>query len=430
MPSSPPLRWTDLAGARVGIWGLGAEGEASRRRLDAMGVPAVLVDDHAGRGALVTGSGGLEALGSCEVVLKSPGISRYRPDVTSLEGGGTAVVGGLGLWLEGADRDRVICVTGTKGKSTTVSVMGHLMRRLGKSCFIGGNLGDPPWDPDAPTDVDAWVIETSSFQVTDLWSGPPVVGVTSLHPDHLDWHGTEEQYFRDKLSLCTLPGVRTVIANGDDPLLRARLGPRVDFVSDLGESWISTLGLRGAHNRINALLARALLSAFGVSAVDDPIALDTAATGFEGLPSRLQTIATIDGVEFVDDSLSTNVLPTVAALSVFDNRRVALLVGGYDRDIDYSPLASYIAAREQPLLVLCMPDSGERIRAAIEAKVRSRNVEVESCGDLDDAVGRGFSWAQPDGVVLLSPAAPSFGRFANYAARASAFVAAAYRCST
>ena len=433
MPSSPPLRWADLAGARVGLWGLGTEGAASRRLLATMGVAPICVEDRPeSPDVLAIGAGGLEALSGCEVVVKSPGVSRYRPEVEALEAAGVAVVGGLGLWLEGADRDRVICVTGTKGKSTTVSILGHLLTGLGRPAFTGGNLGYAPFDPDAPDDIDTWVIEVSSYQATDLWSAPPVVGVTSLHADHVDWHGSAARYYADKLSLCTKPGAQHVVANGTDPLLRAHermLGPAPRWVvptHGADEWWVAALGLRGEHNHTNAVIAGACLIAYGV--VASPDALAAAAAGFDGLPSRLRSILTVDGVEFVDDSLSTNVLPTIAALSVFPDRRVALLVGGFDRRIDYGPLAACLATRATPLLVVALPDNGARIEEAIAGC--SPMVEVVRAAGLDDAVPRAWRWARPDGVVLLSPAAPSFGRFTDYRARAAAFAAAAARCET
>jgi UDP-N-acetylmuramoylalanine--D-glutamate ligase len=423
---SSSLTWPDLVGLRVGLWGLGAEGTASRRKLASLSktAPILVEDTPHDAGILALHEGGMDALGACDVVIKSPGVSRYRPEVAALESAGAAVVGGLGLWLEGVDRDRVVCVTGTKGKSTTVSILGHLLTRLGRTCFIGGNLGSPPFDPDAPTDVDVWAIEVSSFQVMDLWSAPPVVAVTSLHPDHLDWHGTAERYFTDKLSLCTKPGALHVIANGADALLRehASLLGDPEWVMPGGDAWIGALGLRGEHNRMNALIAARCLHHLGID--DD---LEMAAAGFEGLPSRLRSVATVGGVEFVDDSLSTNVLPTMAAVSVFPERRLALLVGGYDRQIDYAPLAHHLRERTAPTLVLTMPDNGDRIGASLKASTSldaSTSLEVERGDDLDTAVRRAWEWAQPDGVVLLSPAAPSFGRFADYRARSEAFMRA------
>jgi UDP-N-acetylmuramoylalanine--D-glutamate ligase len=453
----PKICWSDLRGARVGLWGLGVEGTASLARLLMMGVEPVLVDDRPpphdvnGLPVFATADSGLAALEHCDVVVKAPGISRYRPDVAKLEARGIPVAGGLGLWLAGADADRVVCITGTKGKSTTTAITGHLLGQLGYSCMTGGNIGRPPWDPALDgTAYDYWVIETSSYQATDLPCSPPVVAVTSLHPDHLDWHGGVDQYYRDKLSACSQPGADLTIANGDSDLLRertAQLGPRVRWIcaaDDPGGDWMTPLRLLGAHNRRNALIARACLAALGVPQAADDGALRAAAAGFEHLSHRLQPVGTVDGVTFVDDSLSTNVLPTLAAMDAFPGRRVALIAGGHDRGIDYAPLAAGLAPRAAPTLVLTLPDSGPRIAAAIAERSRPPSgtstappaaspaparLEVRECDDLDTAVRAGFAWARPDGIVLLSPAAPSFGVFRNYRDRGEAFARAMRACA-
>ena len=425
----PKLSWSDLSGARAGVWGLGREGHASLRKLRALGADPVLVDDHpADPGVLATGDGGLAALESCDVVVKTPGLSRYRPEVARLEGLGIPVAGGLGLWLAETDPDRVLCVTGTKGKSTTASVTGHLLTGLGYKCLVGGNIGVVPYDPAEQTDFDYWVIEVSSYQATDLPCTPPVTAVTSLHPDHLDWHGGVQRYYRDKLSMCTQPGADLTVANGDSEVLRQHerlLGPRVEWVSqddEPGADWMAPLGLLGRHNRRNALIARRCLAALGVPGASDEDALRAAAVGYQGLPSRLAPVGTIAGVTFVDDSLATNVLPTLAALDAFPGRRIALIVGGHDRGIDYAPLAAGVLARSAPTLVLTLPDSGPRIRAEIERA--AAGFSVTDCSGLEEAVAAGFRWARPDGVVLLSPAAPSFGRFRDYRDRSEAFACA------
>jgi UDP-N-acetylmuramoylalanine--D-glutamate ligase len=131
-------------------------------------------------------------------------------------------------------------------------------------------------------------------------------------------------------------------------------------------------------------------------------------------------------VEFVDDGLSTNVLPAQAALAAFDDRRVALLVGGHDRGVDYAPLAETLAARAAPTLVVTMPDNGTRIGDAVRT-VSDGRVEVVDAANLEAAVAAAVDWAAPGGVVLLSPAAPSFGRFGDYRERSAAFAAAAAR---
>jgi UDP-N-acetylmuramoylalanine--D-glutamate ligase len=351
------------------------------------------------------------------------------------------LVGGLGLWLYEADVSRVVCITGTKGKSTASAVLGHLLRGLGYRAMIGGNFGAAPYDPEHAGTYDYWVIEVSSYTATDLAVSPPVTAVTSLHPDHLPWHGTVERYYRDKLSATSQPGAERCVANGDSDLLRERtglLGPKVEWVCEAdepGATWMEPLGLPGRHNRRNALIARRVLAAAGIAADDDSLtraaaddaALARAAAGFAPLPSRLSTVGTVDGVAFIDDSLSTNVLPTLAALDAFPGRRIALIVGGQDRGIDYAPLAVGVLARQAPTLVLTLPDSGPRISATITAATPAGVggfSGVVDCPDLDVAVAEGLAWARPDGIVLLSPAAPSFGHFRDYRDRGDQFAAA------
>jgi UDP-N-acetylmuramoyl-L-alanine---L-glutamate ligase len=441
MHMRPKISWSELRGCRVGVWGLGVEGRASIRKLASLGVEPVLVDDQPdpagadGRPVLATAAGGLDALAACDVVVKTPGISRYRADLRALEDRGVPVAGGLGLWLQEAPLDRVVCVTGTKGKSSTTAIAGHLLNRFGYRCMTGGNIGQPPYDPAVDqSGYDFWVIETSSYQATDLASSPPVVAVTSLHPDHLPWHQGVDNYYRDKLSACSQPGADLTVANGDSDLIRERrslLGPRVEWVhadDDPQSDWMTPLGLLGVHSRRNALIARACLRALGVPEAGDEDKLRAAAADFEGLASRLQVIGSVAGVMFVDDSLSTNVLPTLAAMDAFAGQRVALIAGGQDRGIDYTPLAVGLSARQAPTLVLTVPDSGPRILAAMSAEPPSAAAAV-ACADLEDAVRQGFAWAQPDGVVLLSPAAPSFGHFRNYRDRGDAFARAMAACS-
>jgi UDP-N-acetylmuramoylalanine--D-glutamate ligase len=429
MPSSPPRTFADLAGARVGIFGFGMEGRTTLARLATLGAtPATIVDDEpVDPSVVVTGEGGLDALLGCEVVVKAPGISRYRDDVVALVDAGVEVVGALGLWLEEHGAPGVVGVTGTKGKSTTVNIAGHLARGLGRRPFVGGNIGRPPWDPAVDWSAhDLVVVEVSSYQATDLWSSPEVAVVTSLHEDHLDWHGSVERYYADKLSLCGHPGGRITLANGDDERLRARgaaLRPDPTWVAGGDpEPWTEAFGLRGRHNRVNARLAAAALAALGVDGADDPDRLAAAARGYEPLPHRLTTVAEVNGVEYVDDSLSTNVLPTIAALEVFAGRPVALLAGGHDRRIDYEPLASYLAARAAPTLLVALPPSGVRIGEA----ARAAGVEVVDADDMTDAVAAAGAWCRGagGGVVLLSPAAPSYGVYRNHVERADAFAAA------
>jgi UDP-N-acetylmuramoylalanine--D-glutamate ligase len=419
------VSFSDLAGRRVGVFGVGIEGRAAAARLTAVGCDVILVDDEpstSGVGVLATASGGLAALRGCDAVVKSPGISRYREDVSSLERAGVAVLGGVGMWLEETDRSRVICVTGTKGKSTVTTVAGHLARRLGTPTIVAGNLGVPPFDPSLEIDGRLVVVETSSFQATDVAHSPAVVVVTSLGDDHLDWHGSKERYHADKLSLTSQPGARRTVVADTEALRehRGQLGGDVD-VTGPDESLAKALGLPGRHGASNAAVAVAALRAAGVAGSEDPDRLEEAAFGYEPLPGRFREIARRGGVRFIDDSLATNPLPTIAALEAVGEARVALLVGGHDRGVDYRPLASAIGARGGATLLVTLPDNGPAIGALVAS---GSSIPVRPAEDVADAVAIAIEWLDGEGTVLLSPAAPSFSQFRDWKERSAAFATA------
>ena len=226
------------------------------------------------------------------------------------------------------------------------------------------------------------------------------------------------------------------LADGSDEELRAHaelLGPHLRWVSgaevERDRRWSASLGLTGPHNARNASVARAVLEGLGIPGTSDENRLAEAAQGFEGLPSRCRSLGSVGAVEFVDDGLSTNVLPAQAALEAFAERPVALLVGGHDRGLDYAPLGRTLAARTAPTLVVTMPDNGPRIGRAVRDAPGGR-VEVRDAASLEAAVETAFDWAPGGGVILLSPAAPSFGRFGDYRERSAAFAEAARRLGT
>ena len=326
------------------------------------------------------------------------------------------------------------CITGTKGKSTTTAIAVHLLNGLGYEARAGGNIGRPPWDPDEAGDPDYWVVETSSFQVPDLTVAPHVVAVTSLSPDHLDWHGTVERYYADKLSLCTKPGVELALADGSDERLRAQarlLGPHLRWVEsdevDRDTAWSSALGLAGPHNARNASIARAVLAGSGSRAAGDERALASAASGFDGLPSRCARSAGSMG----SSSSTTASRPTCCRRRL----RSPPSPNGPSRSWWAATTAAWTTSRwparwrrgrPRPSWSPCPTTA--RASARPSASVSHGRVEVVDADDLFAAVEAAFVWAQSGGVVLLSPAAPSFGRFGDYRERSAAFAEAAARC--
>ena len=250
---SPLTGFADLAGRRVGIFGYGIEGRAAAQRLYGVASDVVLVDDAPGAlpGVLASDDGGLAALSSCDVVLKSPGIPRRRADVVDLEAHGVIVTSALNLWLHDIDRRRVVAITGTKGKSTTTALITFFLHCLGEAAMRLGNIGQPPYDVGIDTSQGWLVLEVSSFQCVDIDVAPAVVVVTSLGADHLDWHGSLEQYHNDKLSLTRAWGEhRTVVPyNPTFHGLRDQLGGELIEVAADTTHLATALGLVGAQRR-------------------------------------------------------------------------------------------------------------------------------------------------------------------------------------
>ena len=424
-----PTGFADLAGRRVGVFGYGVEGRATAARLRDV-ADLVIVDDveDLAPEVLATDRGGLEALATCEVVLKSPGIPRRRADVVALVDGGVTVTSALNLWLHDADRARVVAVTGTKGKSTTTALVTFFLRALGEGAQALGNIGQPPYDPTIDTSTGWLVLEVSSFQAADLVLAPGLIVVTSLGADHLDWHGSLEQYREDKLSFTRSAGThRTLVA--DQASLRAvrdQIGGEVTFVASDESGLAASLGLIGAHNDANAALALAAAAMLtGVAEADVRAAVEARADAFEPLRGRLTLVASesVDGdvVRYVDDGLATSVLPAIAALEVFHEEPVALIAGGFDRGVDYGELADVLVERRRPTVLITMGNAG--VRLSDEVHQRRRELIQHVAKDMLEAVTLARASLTGGGVVLLSPAAPSFDHYHNWEERSDDFTA-------
>ncbi|MBO4165403.1 MULTISPECIES: UDP-N-acetylmuramoyl-L-alanine--D-glutamate ligase [Micromonospora] len=442
------MRLSDLRGRTVAVWGAGREGRAAVTAIAAHG-PAdlVAVDDSANflavawegplaeAAPLVTGEQGYARLAAADVVVRSPGVPNTHPWLVELRAKGVTVTQGTALWM--ADHaDRTIGVTGSKGKSTTASLISHLLAAVDRPNVLGGNIGVPTLDlPDA----ESYVLELSSYQCSDLTDSPRVAVVTALFPEHLDAHGGEAEYYRDKLNLIAY-GPRTVVVNGNDPRLALELGDRAAIRAGLpdsvhvdtgpdGTDWFhlgdrplfarGVLPLVGRHNAGNLCVALAVLDALGVDVVAHKDTLAVAVAGFHGLAHRLTEIADPSGLTFVDDTLATSPYAAMHAIDAYDGRPLTVIVGGTDRGLDYTPLAEHLAERE--LTVIGIPDSGPRIVAALAGLPK---VRTELVDDLVDAVRLARSVTPAGGVVLLSPAAPSYGRFRNFEHRSEVFAEA------
>ncbi len=441
------MKRIDLQGKRLAVYGYGREGRsvvrAIRQRLPEQALtvlndtPLDAQDAHELRAAGIDVRQGAEAesaLAEFEVIIKSPGISRYLPRWQGLPG---IITSATRLWLAEHATARVVAVTGSKGKSTTASLLAHLLNHAGIAATLGGNIGKPLFDlPETPP-PQVWVVELSSYQTSDLDQPVALAVLVNLFPEHLDWHGSVQRYYQDKLNLARQAEV--VLANAADAALVGFLA-EIPGMMDKTRWFNHAQGLRadnsalwrddekllsqdewpllGAHNLSN--LAAALAAARYLGAEWAPCL--QAARTFRGLPHRLYILGERDGVRYVDDSISTTPQSTQAALTAFAAVPVTLLVGGYDRGLDWSDVVAYLA--EHPIhLMITMGASGPRIAAAMQLALgASRLVQAAS---LAQAVAIAQACTPAGGVVLLSPGAPSYGMFHNFQERGQAFALAA-----
>jgi len=413
------MRVDELHRRRIAIWGFAREGQAALRFLrerDPCLAITVLDDADSIRDVdvpLIGGRASIAAtIGDFDVVVKSPGISLYDPLVLKARANGVQFTSLLNLWFADAPTGTTICVTGTKGKSTTTALIAHILRGVGWKAVAAGNIGVPVTE--LPREgLDAAVIEVSSYQAADFSGQCDIAVLTSLFQEHLDWHGGVAAYRRDKLNL---------LRHARHSLISSEALAAVDEVLDLDRLSHGTFApcpdlhignryLARPHNLSNLAGALAVVRSLGA----DAAAALRAAEDFPPLPHRQQEIGEVDGVLYVDDSISTTPEATIAALEVYRDRAVTVIIGGHDRGIDYGALVSRLQTEPRPSVVL-VDASGTRIHDQLESSARIRLV-----GSMREAVAQAREMTPRGGVVLLSPAAPSYGRYRSFIERGKDF---------
>lgn len=449
-----------LAGQHVLIVGIGREALALATRLLASDNAASIVAVDGVDGDLVTawrerfgdripvfvvapGADPTPAeVSQATIAIVSPGIPKTGELFAWVASLGIELTSGTALFVAG-HAATMVGVTGSKGKSTTSALIHHLLEGSGVEATLAGNMGIAVHgiEPGA-----LQVVELSSYQCSYLTVSPRVVVLTALFPEHLDWHGSVDAYYGDKLSIVA-GGPESVIANAHDPVLRAELERRYPDLEltwvgdghawhtearDEGGVWLmkgserlchsSELSLIGSHNIQNALLALAGADATGL--LDLRRVPELVAT-FSPLPNRLQRLKDPSGILFINDSLATNPQAAVAALQAFPPQATVILVGGRDRGVDYSPLINHIA-QHPPKAVIGLPDSGARLvelcEAALSVQSKGR-CRLEVAASMAQAVSFARDIASPGDYVVLSPGAPSFGQYRDFQHRADDFIA-------
>jgi len=387
-----------------------------------------------------TGGPGLEALHGIGTVVKSPGVPKEAEIVVEARRRGIPVIGELELgWrLVGAT---FVGITGTNGKTTTTELVAHILRTAGRPVHAVGNIGSPLTGlAERPVGPDVTVVcECSSFQLEDTeFFAPECAVYLNLAPDHLDRHGTMAEYDRIKQRIFINQTEGDVaVLNQSDPVMAdldppgeasvvrfvpaAKGGLPVDLWLDDGAITVdgrrlldrSELKLIGDHNVANAMAAGAAALSLGLPA-------EVVAEGlrsFAGVAHRLEPVAEVGGVRFVNDSKATNVDATATALASFDSG-VRLILGGSDKGESLEPLLD--AARPACAGIYLIGETADGLRRVL-APLEGEGVPVGDCGDLETAVNRAWLDAGPGETILLSPSCASFDQFRDFEDRGEHF---------
>lgn len=399
-------------------------------------------------GATFVEPSALDALvGRLSGAVLSPGVPPTSPVVRALHAADVPVVGEIELAYR-LCKAPIVAVTGTKGKSTTTSLIGHLLRGCGLSVRVGGNIGNPLIKEVRDAEADEWVVaEVSSFQLETIRAFKPRVSVLlNLEPDHLDRYFSMDEYAEAKYRICANQSlVDWFVGNLDDPRIAALHWRRGETRVQARQLWFTlssreraTMYLRdgmltyapiagdprpipilardeiplaGDHNVRNVMAALLAALAIGCS----PVPLREAVRTFRAMPHRLERVAEIDGVLYVDDSKATNPASVIAALRAYD-RPIVLIAGGRAKVSSFEEMG--VEIRERVKALVTIGEAAEAIEAA------ASGVPASEAASMEEAVTRARELAAPGEIVLLSPGCASFDMFSSADDRGDQFVAA------
>ena len=416
----------EIKDKRILLLGLGREGLSSYRWLRkafpkkrlgiADGDPAVklkLSDDE--NLHFHVGEKYLDSIKAYDIIFKSPGISLKDYACSNRE----KITSQTDLFLQYYGR-QTIGVTGTKGKSTTSSLIAHILKANGKKVVLLGNIGIPAFDRlDEITGDTVVVFEMSAHQLEYVHHSPKVAVLLNIFPEHLDHFKTYDAYQTAKLNITKFLGDGDLLVTSENLSEKlSGLKPEVSYYEKGSNIEPDTLLLKGSHNLNNVKAAILAVKPFGVDAVS---ALE-AASMFKPLPHRLEPVGMHGGIHFYNDSISTIPESAVAALGAI-NRVDTLILGGFDRGLDFSKLIDYVAVHPVSNLIFTGPAGKKMIRLFKEnSEIASALFEVANLEEAFDIIAK---VTPKGGVCLLSPAAASYDEFHNFEHRGDAFKALA-----
>lgn len=453
LESVPPESWE---GKRIVIVGMARQGKALARYLTDQGALVTLNDRKSpedlveARQELANldltfefGGHPLRLLEDTDLLCLSGGVPADIKLASEAKKRGIPLSNDSQLFLE-ATQARVVGITGSAGKSTTTALLGAMAEESGEDAWYGGNLGRPLLlDLPQMKHSDLAIMELSSFQLELMAKSPPVAAILNITPNHLDRHGSLDRYVEAKARILAFQSEsdEALLGHGDPTAwglrneVRGRLwsfgwnkppagrgafldGKQLTLVAADGSETpvlpVDDLSLKGSHNVLNTLAALALGQILGLPSA----AMARAASTFQGLPHRLEAVAEIDGVLWVNDSIATTPERAIAGMRSFE-RPLVLLAGGRDKGLDWSEFGREVSRRARQLIAF--GEAAETIKAAVAASSRKDVPPLQIARDLQTAVALAAQLARPGDVVLLSPGGTSFDEFVDFEARGEHF---------
>lgn len=403
------MKITDLNGKSVAILGYGKEGRATEAALKKYAPDAsVTVRDQK------DGAGYLDGLDTFDVIIASPGIPPSVIPETK-----TPVTNSTQIFLDSIDPQTVVIgVTGSKGKSTTASLIQAILKEAGKDSMLVGNIGDPAIAHIAEGGLNKFFVqELSSYQLMRLTRSPHIAVITSFFPEHLDYHGSLQAYKDAKMNCTRFQSEEDIVfhyadSDGAKDIAEQSKGTVISYADTDSPIAVQDTRLIGIHNLFNIAAAATVARHLGI----DDATIVQGIREFKGLPHRLQDIGLAHGIRWVDDAISTTPESTAAALRALTPHVKTLIAGGQDRGSDFTDLGEIIASTGVQNVIL-MGESGPRIGESIT----DPQIIVHEADSMESAVNMAKDCTPEHSICLLSPASPSYGMFTNFEEKGEIF---------
>lgn len=374
---------------------------------------------------------GLKELKGFDIIFRSPGCLPSREELQEEISRGAYVTTEVAEVVR-LTPSKVIGITGSDGKTTTTTLINLVLKANGYNTYLGGNIGTPLFTQiENMKEDDIVVLELSSFQLMDMKTSPEIAVITNISPNHLDKHKDYEEYIKAKENIFRNNDGILVLNYDNEVTNKITSSREIRYFSKetktnafyihenniyfQGKLIIDTskLQIKGLHNYENICAC--------LSAIYDMIDLDTsvkAITDFKGVEHRIEFVREINGVKWYNDSVSSSPTRTIAGLNSF-KEKIVLIAGGYDKNLDYTPLAEPILKKVSKLILF--GNTKDKIYQAVINKKKEESLDIYICNTLEEVVSIAHQVSIPKEIVLFSPASASFDMFKNFADRGKQF---------